>query len=221
MERPEQFHLFVNTPETLNEHLKANTIISILGGNKSEEDARVIGHDIAASGFSVKTGGYDMGAMKGGLEGAAVGLSEGGGFSKQKVKGITSADFNPIEAATKGEKITTEVANDPYERLRSLIRDSDILVIIKGSIGTELEIYASFAFEIELDIAKHGKSEKPIIFVGQNLKEKVLSNPKFAAYIEKSENVIFVDSPEEVLSNVEAVFEKIKEKKRKDIGIAI
>lgn len=217
----EQFDLFIKTPESLDKYLKAKTIVSILGGNKSEKEAEVIGHDVAESGYSIKTGGYAAGAMKGGLIGGSEGISKEESEFKQKVEGVTSSDFKPIEFATKGENISTEVAEDPYERLRSLIRESDIVVITEGSIGTELEIYASFAFEIELEILNKGKSEKPIIFVGENIKEKVMAISKFAEYISKSENITFVNTPEDVIKQVDSVFEKIKDKKRRAIDITI
>lgn len=215
----EQYNdLFINTPESLEKYLKAKTVISILGGNKSEKDAEVIGHDVAESGYSIRTGGYAMGAMKGGLVGGSEGVDTESEF-KQKIEGVTSADFKPVEFATKGENISTEVAIDPYERLRSLIRESDIIIIAEGSIGTDLEIYSSFAFEVELEIANSGKSEKPIVFVGKNMKNKILAVPKFAEYLEKSENIIFVDTPEEVIGQVDSIFEKIKDKKRKDVDM--
>lgn len=215
----EQYNdLFINTPESLEKYLKAKTIVSILGGNKSEKDAEVIGHDVAESGYSIRTGGYAMGAMKGGLVGGSEGVDSESEF-KQKIEGVTSADFKPVEFATKGENISTEVAADPYERLRSLIRESDIIVIAEGSIGTDLEVYSSFAFEVELEIANSGKSEKPIVLVGENMKNKILAVPKFAEYLQKSENIIFVDTPEEVIGQVDSIFEKIKDKKRKEVDM--
>jgi predicted Rossmann-fold nucleotide-binding protein len=202
----------------LEKYLKAKTVVSILGGNKSEKDAEVIGHDVAESGYSIRTGGYAMGAMKGGLVGGSEGVNSESEF-RQKIEGVTSADFKPVEFATKGENISTEVATDPYERLRSLIRESDIIVIAEGSIGTDLEIYSSFAFEVELEIANSGKSEKPIVLVGENMKNKILAVPKFAEYLQKSENIIFVDTPEEVIGQVDSIFEKIKDKKRKEVDM--
>lgn len=212
--------LFINTPESLERYLKAKTVISILGGNKSEKDAEVVGRDVAKSGYSIKTGGYAAGAMKGGLIGGSEGLAlkEKSDF-KQKIEGVTSADFKPLEFATKGENIEIEVAEDPYERLKSLIRGSDIVVITEGSIGTELEIYASFAFEVELEILNRGKSVKPIIFVGEHVKEKILAIPKFAEYITKAENVLFVNASEDVIDKVDTLFEKIKDKKREEVDM--
>lgn len=218
----EQYNdLFINTPENLEKYLKAATVVSILGGTKSEKDAEVIGRDVAEAGYSIRTGGYAMGAMKGGLIGGSEGLEhkDNDGMIKQKVEGVTAADFRPIEFATKGENISTRVADDPYERLKILIRDADIVVVTEGSIGTELEIYASFAFEAELEIAKDGKAEKPIIFVGENVREKVLSIPKFAEYIKQSANIIFVNTVNDVLANVDGLFEKLKDKKRIDVGM--
>jgi predicted Rossmann-fold nucleotide-binding protein len=216
----EQYNdLFINTPESLERYLKAKTVISILGGTKLEKEAEVMGHDVAESGYSIRTGGYAMGAMKGGLVGGSDGLPTEKSEFEQKIEGVTSADFKPVELATKGENISTTIANDPYERLRSLIRGSDILVVAEGSIGTELEIYASFAFEIELEILNSGKSEKPIIFVGEKIKEKILTVPKFAEYLSKSENIIFVNNPEDVIDNVNLLFEKIKDEKRKEFDM--
>lgn len=215
----EQYNdLFINTPESLEKYLKAKTIVSILGGNKSEKDAELIGKDVAESGYSIRTGGYAVGAMKGGLVGASEGVDQKSEF-KQKIEGVTSADFKPIEFATTGENISTTVSEDPYERLKLLIREADIVVITEGSIGTELETYASFAFEVEIEILNNGKSEKPIIFVGENIKDKVMNIPKFAEYISKSQNIIFVDDVEDTIDKVDLFFEKIKDKKRFEIGI--
>jgi len=217
----EQFDLFINTAESLEKFLKAKTVVSILGGNKSEKEAELIGRDVAESGYSIRTGGYAVGAMKGGLVGGSEGAPKKESEFKQKVEGVTIAEFKPEELATKGKDISTEIAKDPYERLRSLIRDSDIVVITEGSIGTELEIYTSFVFEVELEILNNGKSEKPLIFVGKNIKDKVLAIPKFTEYVAKSENIIFVDSSEDVINQVDFIFEKIKEKKRKQVDVAI
>ncbi len=216
----EQYNdLFINTPESLERYLKAKTVVSILGGNKSEKDAEVIGHDVAKSGYSIRTGGHATGAMKGGLMGGSEGANHENEF-KQKIEGVISADdFKPAESAAMGENISTEIAVDPYERLRSLIRESDIIVISEGSIGTDLEIYASFAFEIEIEISNSGKSEKPIVLVGENMRNKILAVPKFSEYLKKSENIIFVDTPEEVIDQVDSIFEKIKDKKRKEVNM--
>ena len=215
----EQYNdLFINTPESLEKYLKAKTVVSILGGNKTEKDAELIGHDIVETGYSIRTGGYAMGTMMGGLVGGSKGIDSKSEF-KQKIEGVTSADFKPVELATKGENISTKVANDPYERLRALVRESDIVVITEGSLGTDLEIYSSFMFEVEMEILNKGKSEKPLIFVGKNIKERVFAVPKFVEYITKSKNVIFVDSPEDVINQVDSIFENIKDKKRKEVGM--
>jgi len=142
----------------LDKFLKANTIVSILGGNKSEEDAKIVGRAVVNSGYSIKTGGYAVGAMKGGLIGGSEGLSSKNnlGFN-QTIQGVTSADYKPYESATKGDNISTNVSENFYDRLKSLIRGSDIIVITEGSVGTELETYAAFAFEVELEIIKNGK----------------------------------------------------------------
>jgi predicted Rossmann-fold nucleotide-binding protein len=100
-------------------------------------------------------------------------------------------------------------AKDPYERMRTLVRDSDMLVIMDGENGTKAELLMAL-MEINLAIQRTGKSEKMIIIVGVEggLWDEVYPEAISASDFEKiKRNFVFVENPDEAAVAVEKLFQ--------------
>lgn len=200
----QQGELFFD-PESIEDQKndRAHYPISVLGGNQSEEDARKLGKQLTKQWFSVRTGGYPFGTMKGALEGSDEALKEMEEEIKEAEKnavavprplGIVAERFNP-ENSTVGKYIETEVAEgkyDIYNRLGKLIEDSRISVVLPGETGTEVEIMSNLHFDKKLK-SKTDLMQNPVIFVGNTydnlLKEKFKDLTNSSSYIFKVNNV--------------------------------
>lgn len=134
--------------------------VTFFGGGKREitpeyEESVMIGKILSQKGFIVKCGGY------GGLmEACSLGVNSKGGI----IIGYTCKTFGH----TKGNKYLSEtvICEDIYDRLRYLIKDSEIFIIQKGGIGTISELV------LVLDENRKTKSKK-IIVMGNYMKEKL------------------------------------------------
>jgi uncharacterized protein (TIGR00725 family) len=108
-----------------------------------------MGKLLAANGYMVKNGGY--GGM---MEAVSKGASQEGAI----VEGYTCATFGEHPG---NEYLTRELKRiDIYDRLRSLISDTDIFIAQKGGLGTLAEVF------LTLDIIrKKPKSQRPILIL--------------------------------------------------------
>ena len=111
-----------------------------------------IGKFLADKNYTIKSGGY---------KGLMQAISKGASLSDNKVNiiGYTCESFGH----TTGNKYLTEtiVCKDIYERLEKLIKDSDLFIIQKGSIGTLTELF------LTLDNVRKQKENIPkIILIG-------------------------------------------------------
>lgn len=222
MEQMPPADLFITSPEAVDRFVRAKTVISILGGDAFEAGARTVGQTVAQAGFSVRTGGYDTGAMRGGLVGAAAAVAKDPNVDvRPMIEGVVTAqEPYPTTEVTDDPNVKIVVAADPYERLKILVRDADILVIGEGSVGTLTEILSAFGIEVGREIAHTGTSQKPIVFVGSHVKERVMTlDPKISAYLTSAPNIIFVDTAEEVADAIETMFQTIADQKRNALGI--
>jgi uncharacterized protein (TIGR00725 family) len=101
-----------------------------------------LGKFLAQKGYIVKCGGY------GGLmEAVSKGVREAGG----EVIGITLKYFDEIRP--KNPYLTKRIqAKDLFERLKLLIKDSELFVVQKGSIGTLNELFMVWALKYGLGL---------------------------------------------------------------------
>lgn len=223
MEQPDLF-LNETNPEAVEAHLRAKTVIAVLGGEVFAHDAECIGKAIAERGFSTRTGGFATGAMQSALAGAiehAPSSIETG--IRPIVEGVvTPHDMYPqTPHPTQLEGVTISVATDPYDRLRQLIHDSDIVVIGDGALGTWAEIAAVIGIELGRDIAINKISNKRIIFVGSGVQAQIENLPGIKNYISDavSPNVHFISTVDEVDELVEVLFTKgLREEKRQQLA---
>lgn len=109
-------------------------IVTIFGGSKCTEgsaeyaQARLVGQLLAASGYTICTGGY-LGVM----EAASRGAREKGG----RVLGIVMNQFK----AEPNRYLTDKVASAHfYERLQNLITRSHGFIALRGGMGTVTEV---------------------------------------------------------------------------------
>jgi predicted Rossmann-fold nucleotide-binding protein len=222
MENMPHTDLFMTSPEAVDRYVRAKTVISILGGDAFEDGARTVGQAVARAGFSVRTGGYDTGAMRGGLVGAAAAVAKDLDVDvRPMIEGVVTAqEPYPTTEVTDDPNVKISVAADPYERLKILVRDADMLVIGEGSVGTLTETLSAFGIEVGREITHTGTSQKPIVFVGSRIKERVMTlDEKISTYLTCAPNIIFVDTAEDVAGAIETTFHTIAEQKRNALGI--
>lgn len=228
-ETDEQMDLFFkDKPELKEKFERVKYKISILGGDKPEKQASFLGYELTKKWFSIITGGYNKGVMKAALEGADKALEEMVGdennsealsLLKPAVVGITAERFAPIERATKGDNIKTEVAEgnyDLYLRLGKLMEDSEISVVLPGETGTELEVMANLHFDKKLK-STFNIPTKPIVFVGDTFDE--LLEEKFKNIINEKGNVYKANNENEAIELIEDLFTEqhlLKEEDRKE-----
>lgn len=118
---------------------------------KEYQETILIGELLAQHNFIVKNGGY-----RGLMEAISKGVKNKNG----NAIGYTCKSFNTII----GNDYLSEsiVCNDIYERLKSLITDSDLFIVQKGGIGTLSELFLCLDI-----IRKIDKKERPrVILIG-------------------------------------------------------
>lgn len=227
-EEAEQLELFFeDNPDLKDKFAKVKYRISVLGGSKPEKQAEELGHELTKNWFSIATGGYNSGTMKAALEGADKAIKEMREDPQNKealslfnpvIQGITAERFAPIEKATKGENIQTEIAEgkyDVYLRLGKLIEDSKISIILSGETGTEVEVMTNLHFDKKMK-AMFGIPSKPVIFIGDDY-DNLLEN-KFKNVIRDSNCVYKVKDVNEAIELVQKIFHKDQlSKKRANI----
>ncbi|MBP9751626.1 MAG: LOG family protein [Candidatus Moranbacteria bacterium] len=220
---------FENDPELKEKYNKCKFNVSILGGNASvsspetEEIARNIGYNLVRNWYSIQTGGYIFGTMKAALEGGNEALSEMKTDPKESkilnlfnpvVRGITAENLKPIDLAVKGENIQNEVAEGSYDlylRLGKLIEDSNVCIILPGSLGTETEVMANLAFGKFK--SAFGVSVKPVIFVGGHFDNLV---KRFIQENKGNNNIYKVDNEQDALELVDLLNKKLEIKEDDD-----
>lgn len=130
-------------------------IITVFGGAFDDKTTKEyletieIGKLLGERGYIVKNGGY-----RGIMEAVSKGVTEAGG----KAIGYTCATFK----STKGNEYLSEVHVSPdiYDRLRSLIEETDLFIIQRGGFGTLSELF------LTLDLARKRIIKPKIILVG-------------------------------------------------------
>lgn len=137
-------------------------IVTIFGGSrcseKSEEyqQAKQVGSILAASGFTICTGGY-LGVM----EAASRGARENGG----RVFGIVMNQFK----SEPNRYLTDKVATDHfYDRLQNLITRSVGFIALRGGMGTVTEISLVWN-KLQTGVL----AKRPLVLLGDCWKEVV------------------------------------------------
>ncbi len=104
------------------------------------EEGVELGRFLAEMGYIVKCGGY-----QGLMEAVSKGVREAGG----EVIGIRLEAFENLRQDN--PYLTKKIiAKDLFERLRLLMKDSDLFVVQQGSIGTLNELFLAWAFKYSL-----------------------------------------------------------------------
>lgn len=125
---------------------------------KEYSDSILIGELLSSNNYIVKNGGY-----RGLMEAVSKGVKNNDGYTI----GFTCKTFG----FTKGNEYLTQtvVCNDIYDRLRDLIKDSEVFIVQRGGIGTLSEMF------LLLDEIR--KSEiKPIVYVFGEQWKKLFNN---------------------------------------------
>jgi hypothetical protein len=124
-------------------------------GEPAYQEAQRLGELLAKAGHVVVTGGY-MGVM----EAASRGASESGGH----VIGVTCKDIEQWRPIDPNEWVAELIQQKTlFDRLQTLIHDSDAYLALPGGPGTLVEI--SLVWNL---LIIHALSSKPLILIGQS-----------------------------------------------------
>lgn len=135
----------------------SNKYATLFGGGynntetKEYKETILIGELLAQNDYIVKNGGY-----RGLMEAVSKGATSKDGVAY----GFTCSTF----PSTKGNEFLTKtiVCDDLYDRLRCLIRGTDLFIVQRGSIGTLAELFLCMDI-----IRKMDKDDRPeIILIG-------------------------------------------------------
>lgn len=133
-------------------------MISVFGGSqcgpgdREYEEAREIGRRLAEARYIVCTGGY-----QGTMAAASQGAFEAGG----SVVGVTMAQ---LTSRVNDYLTETRPTLDFYERLQRLIADSAGFVVLRGGIGTLVELTLVWN-----KLTTHILSPRPVVLVGREV----------------------------------------------------
>ncbi|MBI5880041.1 MAG: LOG family protein [Chloroflexi bacterium] len=160
-------------------------------GDPDYVEAHEMGRLLAESGYAVTSGGY-LGAM----EAVSRGAKEGGGTTR----GITMTIFDPRPAnpwVDEEEKVI-----DFFIRLEKLIHGSDAYVVLRGGIGTLVEL--SLAWSL---LQTNCLSPRPLVVVGDAWAALFESFRRHAIVRERDwQHVQFVQTPAEALALIDRHF---------------
>jgi len=163
-ERPETHEIEMeDTPEQ-----RAAFHISIFGtgGEKTPEDQAAVQHaeqlarDVVGRGFSIATGGFDVGVMKAATR-AAVEEGKKRGRTEAVAKGFTVEGIELLPAP--GAEIVK--SKTLIERFGHLIDESQAYVVLGGRFGTIGEMIAAIDAELVRMMPKEKPKPRPIIIV--------------------------------------------------------
>jgi len=137
---------------------KGNTrpIITVFGssrpvdGDPFYEEAKLLGRELGAAGFTVCNGGYG-----GTMEASARGAKETGG----KTIGVVSGFFSSQPNKWIDKKIEV---NSLTDRLMELVSLADGYIVLKGGTGTLLELASVWEF-----MNKSVIEQKPVVVIGK------------------------------------------------------
>ncbi|MEW6236788.1 MAG: LOG family protein [Candidatus Omnitrophota bacterium] len=146
------------------------------------ERARLMGQRLAEAGFHICNGGY-MGAM----EACSLGAREAGG----EVIGVTCRSFSK---RSPNPYLTQEIlTEDLPDRISTLMRIADAYVILDGNIGTLAELFLAW------NVVAMG-SQKPIVIVGEAMRQAVYAMQQFTEVSEKQISLLsFASGVEETV----------------------
>lgn len=135
---------------------KRNMFATIYGGSQNNRESKEyletveLAKRLSNKGYTIKTGGY-----YGIMEAASLGAKSVGG----KSIGYTCMDFPSF----KGNKFLTQnvVCENIFQRLELLIKNTDLFIVQRGSVGTLAEFF------LTLDIVRKMDTKPPIILIGE------------------------------------------------------
>lgn len=168
-------------------------MISVFGGaqcrpgDREYEEAHEVGRRLAEAGYIVCTGGY-----QGTMAAASQGAFEAGG----SVVGVTMAQ---LTSRVNDFLTETRPTRDFYERLQALIVDSSGFVVLRGGVGTLVELTLVWN-KLTTGIL----TPRPLVLVGRDLWEPWLTACAQALAVEP-EHLAFltvVDTPEEAVAAI-------------------
>ncbi len=171
-------------------------MISVFGGSQCRpgdreyEEAHEVGRRLAEAGCVVCTGGY-----QGTMAAASQGAFETGGA----VVGVT---MSQLTSRVNDFLTETRPTRDFYERLQALIVDSAGFVVLRGGIGTLVELTLVWN-KLTTGIL----SPRPLVLVGRDVWEPWLASCAAALAVEPRhlEYLTLVETPEEAVTAIVSV----------------
>jgi len=163
----------------------------IADGDPDYIEAQTMGRLLAEAGYAVTSGGY-YGAMEAALRGA----KEAGGSTR----GITMTIFDPRPANPFVDEEDKVV--DFFIRLEKLIHDSDAYVVMRGGIGTMVELSLTWSL-----LQTNCISPRPLVVVGGDWAAMFEAFRRHAIVRERDwRHVQFVQTPAEALGIINRHF---------------
>lgn len=140
------------------------------GSESTKEDklaisnAKEIAREAIEYGFSISTGGYDVGVMKAASEAAADKLYQlGENDLEKRIKGFTLETKYTESPAVKNAEI--KQAKSLIDRLEHLIDESKAFIVLGGRFGTIVELITAIHSENVQRMSKEKSPAKPIIII--------------------------------------------------------
>ena len=176
-------------------------MISVFGGSQCRpgdreyEEAHEIGRRLAEAGYVVCTGGY-----QGTMAAASQGAFEAGGA----VVGVTMAQ---LTSRVNDYLTETRPTRDFYERLQALIVDSAGFIVLRGGIGTVVELTLVWN-KLTTGIL----TPRPLALVGRDIWEPWLAAcaATLAVAPKHLEYLTLVDTPAEAVAAIVAAVAKTR-----------
>ena len=172
---------------------------------KEKEDILILGKLLAEKGFIIVSGGFG-----GTMEDISRGAKSAGG----KTIGVTYYKSEEALRKSPNKYIDEEIeAKDIFERIDTMMKDSDAFIVLPGGTGTLLELAAVLEH-----INKGLMEPKPVIAIGNfwksivdRLKDEPLLNKKAKSTISASccsDLVTFADNAREAIEKLELILNK-------------
>ena len=172
---------------------------------KEKEDILILGKLLAGKGFIIVSGGFG-----GTMEDVSRGAKSAGG----KTIGVTYYKSEEALRKSPNKYIDEEIeAKDIFERIDTMMKDSDAFIVLPGGTGTLLELAAVLEH-----INKGLMEPKPVIAIGNfwksivdRLKDEPLLNKKAKSTISASccsDLVTFADNAREAIEKLELILNK-------------
>lgn len=179
-----------------------NKVVAVFGSSAPHPGSTIyqlayqLGNQLAFSGYTVATGGY---------QGTMAAVSQGAFAAGGHIIGVTSDQIEKFRPLGPNEWIKEEIRYPSLrERLLHLIEQNDAMITLPGGIGTLSEMSLAWSFLQTGELNK-----RPLILLGDMWQKTVqsFSNPEFVK-AEHIDLIKFAHSPERAVTLLNQFFDE-------------